>query len=262
MSALRMLLTGAEKSMKKTYVVVLAVCFCFLLTGLCQGQSFVFVSPNTRSHMSDEFALESQDSFEQHNFVAVARYLAGRLCQRSEVWSGEGMDGTDTENTALVAGCKSGEATYLGELLGRYAHQKWILVFNPAAKGDHRLCMIELASAQPASTIHEMHKYGLNEGTVVSRDKANAVRVYIWLIDNSKDGAIHAFVDATHGKVQEMHGTGILIGNDSRRLAGRVFDRGIAAYEHTHHSALSGLLWSRKLHDMGDSPPVTPLKTP
>ena len=245
--------------MKKITVVAFAL--CFLLAGICQGQSFVFVSPNTRNHMSDEVALESQDSFEQNNFVAVARYLAAKLCPHPEVRSGEGMDGTNTENTTLVAGCKNAEATYVGELLGRYAHQKWILVFNPATKGHHRLCMIELASVQPANTIQEMQKYGLNEGTVISRDKANVVRIYIWLPDNSKDSAVHAFIDANHGKVQEIHGTGILIGNDSRALAQHTFDRGIAVYEHTHHNALSKLLWSRKLHDMSNSPPVTPLKT-
>src|SRR5258708_10614157 len=103
--------------LKRAHVSAYTVCFCFLLTGVCQGQAFVFVSPNTRTHMSAEFALESQDSFEQSNFVAVARYLASKLCPRPAVWSGEGMDGTDTENTALVTGCKNGNAIYLGELL-------------------------------------------------------------------------------------------------------------------------------------------------
>jgi hypothetical protein len=166
-----------------------------------------------------------------------------------------------TENTALVTGCKNGNAIYLGELLGRYAHQKWILIFNPAKKSDQRLFIIELTSARPANTIQEMHKYELNEGTIISQDN-NAVSLYIWMKDNSKDGAVHAFADANHGKIQEIQGTGVLIGNDSRSLAQRAFDRGIAAYERTHHHALSALLWSRKFHDLGDFQRVTPLKTP
>jgi hypothetical protein len=210
--------------------------------------------------MSGEFALESLDSFEQSNFVAVARYLVAKLCPRLEVWSGEGVDGTDTENTALVTGCKNGKAIYLGELLGRYAHQKWILIFNPEQKRDQRLFVIELTSVQSANTIKEMRKYGLSEGTIISEH--NVVHVYIWSKDHSRDGAIHAFADANHGKVQEIQGTGILIGNESRRSAQRAFDRGIAAYERKHQPALSVLLWSRKLHDLGDSRQVTPLKTP
>jgi len=237
------------------------IVLCILLTGLCQGQSFVFVSPNTRGHMSGDFALESQDSFEQRNFAAVARYLASKLCTRPQVWSGEGMDGTDTENTAMVTGCKNGEATYLGELLGRYAHQKWILLFHPAQKSPQRLLIVELASAQPANTIQEMHKYGLNEGTVISSSNAN-VRVYMWANNNSNDSAVHAFADANHARIQEIHGTGLLIGNDSRRHAQRVFDHGIAAYERTHQRAFSALLWSRKLRDLDDSQSVTPPKTP
>jgi hypothetical protein len=132
--------------------------------------------------------------------------------------------------------------------------------------------MIELASAQPANTIQEMRKHGLNEGTIVSQNivsqsnvsqnNANAVRVYIWVNDNSKVNAVHAFADANHARFQEIHGTGLLIGNDSRRLAQRTFDQGIAAYERRHRRAYSALLWSRKLHDLGDSQPVTPLKTP
>jgi hypothetical protein len=212
--------------------------------------------------MSGEFALESQDSFEQSNFVAVARYLAARLCHRPAVWSGEGMYEHDTENTALVTGCENGEAAYLGELLGRYAHQKWILIFHAAPKSNQRLFIIELTSAQPANIIQEMRKYGLNEGTIVSQSDVNAVRVYVWVNDNSKDGAVHTFAEANHARIQEIHGTGLLIGNDSRRLAQRAFDHEIAAYERTHKRAFSALLWSRKLHDLGDSQSITRQKTP
>src|SRR6476620_3909513 len=59
----------------------------FLLAGLSHAQSFVFVSPNTRTHMPDSVAVASQDSFEQQNFLAVARYLAARLCPAPAVQS-------------------------------------------------------------------------------------------------------------------------------------------------------------------------------
>src|SRR5215831_10190320 len=70
------------------------------------AQSFVFASPNTREHMSDEAAIASQDSFEQQNFVAVARYFAARLCVAPEVKSSEGLDGPGAENSLLVTGCR------------------------------------------------------------------------------------------------------------------------------------------------------------
>src|SRR5690349_17908506 len=92
-------------------------------------QSFLFVSANTREHMSDEAAWESLNSFEQSNFLAVENYLASRLCSKPRVMSSEGMDGSTTENSSLVTGCNEGSARYLGELLARYAHQKWILIF-------------------------------------------------------------------------------------------------------------------------------------
>src|SRR5215510_7626630 len=106
---------------------------CFFLVCICPAQSFLFASPNTRNQMTDEAALGSVDSFEQTNFLAVAKFLAAKICAQPEVRAAEGMDGTNTENSSLITGCKSAQAQYLGELLGRYAHQKWILVFDPVS---------------------------------------------------------------------------------------------------------------------------------
>src|SRR5215469_12036229 len=127
-----------------------AVLCSFLLTGISAAQSFLFVSPNTREHMTDEFAWESLDSFEQNNFLAVADYLTTRLCAKPRVQSAEGMDGSDTENSSLITGCSSTKARYVGELLGRYTHQKWILVFDPDASSNERLLIATFSSDHPA----------------------------------------------------------------------------------------------------------------
>ncbi|HXB21071.1 MAG TPA: hypothetical protein VNV88_06810, partial [Candidatus Solibacter sp.] len=232
---------------------------CWLLGGMGWAQSFLFVSPNTRSSMSGDLAQVSLDSFEQANFLAVANYLGTRLCFKSQAWSGEGMAEENVENSVMVTGCKSAEARYLGELLGRYAHQKWILTFDSAPKGEERLLVITFPATAPADTPKEMRRFGIKAATVVSanpdrrRDQPEdkQLRVYLWVPDHSQDQAVHDFCAAHHGTIQEIAGTGTLIGSDSRASAQKIFDRRIAWYEQAHHKTLSKLLWSRKLHDLG-----------
>jgi hypothetical protein len=229
------------------------------------AQSFVFASPNTREHMSDETALASQDSFEQQNFLAVARFLSARLCETPKVESSLGLDGPGAENSALVTGCRSGEGTYLGVLLGRYAHQRWVLIFTPAPGGTERLFVLTLPSAGPEKVLAleevlvKMRKLGLSAGTVIAQGRDAAV--YVWVKDASQAEAIHALAEASHGVIREMRGMGLLIGSDDRARAQSVFDRRIFSYEREHRPAYSAQLWSKRLRDMGLSG-VTPSKTP
>ena len=213
------------------------------------GQSFLFISPNTREHMSDEAAWESLDSFEQRNFVAVENYLATRLCSKPEVVSAEGMDGSTTENSTLVTGCNAGRARYLGELLARYAHQKWIFIFDPVSGGSERLLIVSFFAGHPAEMPKLLRQQGLTAATVVVKDKL--VQVYLWLKDHSQDTAAAAFVQAVHGTVQELKGKATFTGSDSRAAAQPIFDREIQIYERAHHQSFSKLLGSRSLHDLG-----------
>jgi hypothetical protein len=264
---------------------------CFLLVGLSHAQSFVFVSPNTRTHMPDTVAAASQDSFEQQNFLAVARYLAARLCPASAVQSKSqtkadadakpsasaqtnaqtmvqtsvGLDGPGAENSLMVTGCKSGPAEYLSMLLARYGHQKWGLVFIPAKAGPERLFVITLSGIDPEQTLQQMRKHGITDGTVVLQ--RNRILVYVWVQKNLEqeeagDSSMHknirAFAKDSHGEIQEIAGAGKLIGDEDRAKAQRILDENIARYERAHGTALSALLWTKKLRDMGFSRPETP----
>src|SRR5215471_3215873 len=153
-----------------------AILCWFLFVGISAAQSFLFVSPNTREHMTDEFAWESLSSFEQNNFLAVANYLTTRLCAKPQVQSAEGIDGSNTENSSLVTGCSSGKAQYLGELLGRYAHQKWILVFDPDSGSSERLLIVTFSSDHPADAAKELRQAGITAGTIVFEEKG--IRFY------------------------------------------------------------------------------------
>jgi len=231
---------------------------CSLLLALSlashgHAQSFVFASANTRAQISDDAARASQNSFEQQNFLAVARYLAARLCHAPRVEASQGLDGPGAENSAMVTGCKSEPAAYLGELLGRYAHQKWILVFIPAASGRERMFVITLRGGDSEQVARQMRQRGLSEGTILEQE--GRVITYIWVKDRSLDVGVHAFAEAGHGEIREIAGEGMLIGDDDRAQAQRTFTKKIFAYERAHKVRLSVQLWSRRLHDMGlDAP--------
>ncbi|HZI57129.1 MAG TPA: hypothetical protein VFF39_10160 [Verrucomicrobiae bacterium] len=268
---------------------------CFLLAGLCHAQSFVFASPNTRTHMPDSVALASQDSFEQQNFLAVGRYLAARLCPtlafqpksqtkanahtnaparaqaaaqtnvQTMVQASVGLDGLGAENSLMVTGCKNGPAEYLSMLLARYGHQKWGLVFISAKAGPERLFVITLSGIDPEQTLQQMRKHGITDGTVVLQ--RNRILVYVWVQKNLEqeeagDSSMHknirAFAEDSHGEIQEIAGAGKLIGDEDRTKAQRILDENIARYERAHGTALSALLWTKKLRDMGFSRPETP----
>jgi hypothetical protein len=236
---------------RRLYLFVISYSLCF--TGTASAQAFLFVSPNTRDHMSDESAADALNSFEQKNFLAVANHLGVKACTKPRVVSAEGIYAKTAENSILVTGCGNGQAQYLGELLGRYAHQKWILVFNPSPKSNEHLFILTFSSDHSEDAAQALRSYRISGATMVIQNQT--VRVYIWVTDISQDAAVHAFADGNHATLEDIAGKGTLIGDDSRALAQRIFDQRIQAYERVHHRSLSRLLWSKQLHDLGKATP-------
>jgi len=232
--------------------------------------------------MSDEAAIASRDTFEQRNFLAVARYLAGRLCPAPKVESSEGLDGPGAENSLLISGCQGRRAIYVGELIARYGHQKWALIFDSQTPdsqtpdsqtsndsqisnsgGSETLFIIALANADSRNVLEQMRRHGLTEGAVVSSE--NRVIVYVWATDPATGESVRAFAKTAHGDLREIRGKGFLIGDQDRARAQRILDIDIAAYERRHKVAFSRELWSKKLRDMGlpitSKTPSSPAKT-
>lgn len=218
-------------------------------TGACAAQVFLFVSANTRDHMTDDAATEAMNSSEQSNFLAVATYLAGKVCPQPRIRSAEGIYAGTAENSSVITGCSSDQACYLGEMLGRYAHQKWVLVFDPSRNGGQHLFEIAIRNKHSRDVLQDLRQYGMNDATIVQ--DGNEIRVYVWARDGSQDGALHSLSESDHGALQDVPGTGMLIGNNSRTEAQRVFDRDVHAYEKVHRLSLSRLLRSKRLHDLG-----------
>lgn len=248
---------------KRSFFRAIQRCECLLLllflAQACAAQSFIFVSPNTRDHMTDAEAFAAQNSFEQRNFLAVAKYLGRRVCKEVpsadagaaavKVFGGEGLDGHDTENMAMIAGCGNERSVYLAELMARYGRQKWVLVFSAMPNAAEQLVVITLPAMLQEEAVNQMHKHNLVEGTVIA--EGNGSRIYIWLQDHSQDAQIHALSEENQGSIQVVTGRGQLIGDDDRARAQRIFDKALHAYERQNHVAFSQQLQSKKLRRMG-----------
>lgn len=203
--------------------------------------------------MTDAEAFAAQGSFEQRNFLAVAHYLGKRVCVQAnaevKVFGGEGLDGHNTENTALITGCRNERAIYLAELMGRYRRQKWVLVFSAMPKAAEQMFVITLPATPPEEAVNQMHKHNLAEGTVIAQGRG--ARIYIWEQDHSQDAQIHALNEENHGTVEQLAGKGLLIGSEDRAKAQQIFDKALAAYERRHHVNFSRELQTEKLREMG-----------
>lgn len=141
------------------------------------------------------------------------------------------------------------QAVYLAELLGRYGHQKWVLVFSAIPDANEQLFVITLASTNPEEAVSQLHKHGITEATVVLEGRG--ARVYIWTQNHEQDADIHALSEDNHGTIEVLTGKSRLIGDDDRAKAQKIFDNALAAYEREHHVDFSRQLGTRKLRKVG-----------
>src|ERR1700722_12658452 len=103
------------------------------------SQSYIFVSANTRSHMTDDDARQSFDSFEQENGIAVADQIACSLTHSVHIGNVLGVYADYSENSLVIETELAGESShYLASLLGRYAHQEYVLAFDRQQNGPDK----------------------------------------------------------------------------------------------------------------------------
>ncbi len=232
----------------------------FLLTAAAAAQQAVgFVSPNVRDHMTYDTAKESLSSFEQTNFLAVADRvlcsLAPRALARPVI--GEvheqgklGLEGAEN-STLLRARVSIDEMRYAAALLGRYAHQEYVLIFAPKdlsysmARPPARLVTLILPPNTPRSRVEaELDAAGvlhrtLDGGTVIS-----------FLPADSPDAPVRTAAHRLHATFIVQTGVGEFIGDDDRLKAAAIYDRIIAQFEAAHRNRkLSAKLWTAEWHD-------------
>jgi hypothetical protein len=216
-------------------------------------------SPNTRDSMSYADAKISLASFEETNFVAVADRIVCALASRGSVEKAIGevheqgsLGVSGAENSVVVkAPVSLPDMRYAMALLGRYAHQKFVIVFVPEEAGASRTNPAEmvLLRVPPKTSRVRMEKI-LDQTAVPYRTLLDEHRVLVFLPEGTSDAAVRKAAQRLDANIEIERGTGEIFGDDDRGKALAAYDRIIAEYELAHpDKALSPRLWSREWHD-------------
>src|SRR3954471_13428349 len=154
-----------------------------LCAGTLSAQSYLFISPNVRDHMSAACAHDSLESFEEQNFLAVARLLAGKACKAPKISASEGLFEGQVENSGMVEGCTRDQAAYVGALLSRYYHQEFELVFTPDSNGPEHLLVLAASKLSTAEIFAQAIAMGV-KGMEVDGEGASR-RATVWAQDET-----------------------------------------------------------------------------
>jgi hypothetical protein len=216
-------------------------------------------SPNTRDSMSYADAKISLGSFEEANFIAVADRIVCALASRGSVEKAIGevheqgsLGVSGAENSVVVkAPVALQDMRYMMALLGRYAHQKFVVIFIPekADASPTNPAEMVLLHVPPNTSRVQMEKV-LDQTGVPYRTLLDEHRVLVLLLAGTSDAAVRKAAHRLGAKIEVERGTGEIFGNDDRGKALATYDRIIAEYESAHpDKAMSPKLWSREWHD-------------
>jgi hypothetical protein len=210
-------------------------------------RAFVFASPNTRASLSDEDALRSISSFEQLNAIAVADRLACALTPKVQITDAVGVFSDSSENTLILEGnLRSDGADYLASLMGRYAHQEFVLAF--VEDPDGRSTLWTLTTSLPVTTVlPALRNAKLLPGTVLQQASGTAI-IFVD-IGNSASNRVGSFASQLHSVASSIVGDATLIGDDDRTKSAGIFQRHIQADESRLQKHLSKYIWTPAFHD-------------
>jgi len=140
---------------------------------------------------------------------------------------------------------------YMMAMLGRYAHQKFVIVFIPEEAGASRSKPAEIVLLHVPQKISRVRmERVLDETGVPYRTLLDEHRVLVFLPEGTSDAAVRKAAQRLRANIEIERGMGEIFGNDDRAKALAMYDGIIAEYESAHpEKALSSRLWSREWHD-------------
>ena len=257
-------MAGMILPMQTTVKILIRCCTSVLvLLGQAAAQQMAvgLGSPNTRDTMSYADARVSLQSFEETNFVAVADRIVCALAPRGSIETGIGevheqgkLGVSGAENSVVVkAPVSFGEMRYIMALLGRYAHQKFVITFAPqdataSQAKTAEMVLLRVPQKTGRARIEQvLDTSGVPYRTLLDKDEH---RVLVYLQEGTSDAAVRKAAQRLKAKIEIESGTGEMAGDDDRGKASAAYDRIISEYEPAHpEKPLSTKLWSREWHD-------------
>lgn len=233
--------------MRKFALILAALALLGPTRGAAAQKSYLFASPDTRVSLTDEDARVSLTSFEELNAIAIADHIACSMTRKVEISGVLGVYDTSSENSILMeSDLKPKETEYLDSLLGRYEHQKFVLLFFPQAGAHDRLWTIRTPKSfeAAATAVRQMH---LTPVTM----RAGSDGIEIWVVDMGNRFGNQPQQLAAHlgGSATSQDGIANLLGDDDRTKSKAIFDAKITAFEQHDPHKLSSRLWTEAWHD-------------
>ena len=227
-----------------------------LVSAAAQQSAVGFVSPNVRDTMNYADAKASLSSWEQTNFLAVEDRILCSLAENAHIDSGIGevhekgrlgIEGAEN-STVLRAQMSFEEMKYALALLGRYAHQEYVIAFgvDPTIKKPARVFTLHAGKQFDREAIEK----ALDSAGVLHRTIVDDHTVIAFVMPDDSDVPVRRAGQQLRAFSMTEEGRGELIGNDDRLKAAAIYDHIIAEFEAAHPaSKLSAKLWSAEWHD-------------
>jgi hypothetical protein len=237
------------RTFQLVFAGLLATLLFLLFAASCDAQSvssYVFASSYTGASLADRDARTNLDSFEQSNATAVADRIACSMTRLVRITDSVGLYDTSAENSFLVrTDLVPADAEYLGSLLARYAHQRFVLVFQVRQGGSDHLWIVR--STQPWDAVAALaRKLQVVPLTITAEGTTN---LYIVDFGSKLADRVRSLVSQLRAGSETVEGAAELLGDPDRTKAMALFERKIQSAEKANGRHLSSNLWTRPWHD-------------
>ena len=197
-----------------------------------QAQNYGFVSPNTRTDLKLEEAINGMNSPEEVQLRNKAINLSCVVRTRIRAFKALGSWSDGAEHSVMLR-VKSDEATlrYVLSRMGRDAQQKYVIYFHPRPRGSADLYMLRLQrrARNFVALANALEQAGIPFRTLVPA--GGTTTVYIIDLDRDLRQKILTAARRLRARVSYETGNAALFGDDERQKARALFEQEIKNYE-------------------------------
>ncbi len=221
-------------SASRSFLLVLLLGWTTFVSAQQDQKSFNygFVSPNTKTDLKLEQAIEALNSDEERKLLNKAVNLGCVVRSRIRAFRALGSWSDGAEHSVLLR-VRGDEATlrYLLSRMGRDAQQKYVIYFHPKRGGAVDLYTLRprMRARNLVALTNELERAGIPFRTLVPSRETTAI--YIIDLDRDLRTKIMNAARRLRARVSQETGSAQLFGDDEREKAKLKFEQEIKDYE-------------------------------
>lgn len=198
-----------------------------------QAQSYGIVSPNTRTGLKLQGAIDGMNSAEESKLLKQTINLGCVVRSRIRAFRALGSWSDGAEHSVLFSVNGDEESLrYILSRLGREAQQKYVIYFYPKPQGTADLYMLRPQTRSARNLValsNTLERAGIPFRTLVP--SGNTTAIYIIDLDRDLRAKILAAARKLRARVTSQPGNAALFGDDTRPQAKVKFEQEIKTYE-------------------------------